>query len=420
MTLHSFSATTNSPAAASTDLVLSGNTLYGFGTDGDAGPGVIFQINTDGSGYADFYRFVPFTAGSVSVLVSNTLYGTTASGGSLGQGTVFSLAPIPVIAPLITGQPTGKTNIAGSTAMFSVTATGTAPLFYQWFKENATIAQQTNSSLKLTGVSDADAARYSVVVTNSVGSVTSNPAMLSVLDSPQIASQPLSRTNIAGSTAGFTVIATGTGPLSYQWFKGTSMIPKQSTSTLTLTNVADADAASYSVGISNQVGKVNSAAAKLTVVDPPIITAQPVTQMSVVGATALFNVVASGTRPLSYQWYKGVNPIPQQTSSTLKLVNVSPSDAAQYSVVVTNTAGTVRSALVTLAVIDHPSIIFMTSGSNAVLMWLTNFTGFTLQSTSNLGSPTWTAVSPSPVIINEQNTVTNSVSGARQFFRLAR
>jgi hypothetical protein len=293
-------------------------------------------------------------------------------------------------------------------------------LFYQWFKENATIAQQTNSSLKLTGVSDADAARYSVVVTNSVGSVTSNPAMLSVLDSPQIASQPLSRTNIAGSTAGFTVIATGTGPLSYQWFKGTSMIPKQSTSTLTLTNVADADAASYSVGISNQVGKVNSAAAKLTVVDPPIITAQPVTQMSVVGATALFNVVASGTRPLSYQWYKGVNPIPQQTSSTLKLVNVSPSDAAQYSVVVTNTAGTVRSALVTLAVIDHPSIIFMTSGSNAVLMWLTNFTGFTLQSTSNLGSPTWTAVSPSPVIINEQNTVTNSVSGARQFFRLAR
>ena len=198
------------------------------------------------------------------------------------------------------------------------------------------------------------------------------------------------------------------------------MMPKQSGATLTLTNVSDADAANYSVVITNQVGKVTSAAAKLTVIDAPIITGQPVSRAVVVGGTALFTVVASGTPPLSYQWYKGVNPIPQQASSTLKLVNASPADAAQYSVVVTNTAGSVRSTLANLTVIDHPSIIFTTSGSNAVLMWLTNFTGFTLQSTTNLGSPTWTAVSPAPVIINEQNTVTNPISGSQQFFRLAR
>jgi hypothetical protein len=294
-------------------------------------------------------------------------------------------------------------------------------LFYQWLKNDVTtLPQQMNSSLTLTGVSDADAAQYSVVVTNSVGSVTSNPAMLVVLDAPQITGQPLSRTNIAGSTAIFTATATGTSPLSYQWLKGTSLIPNQPGPNLILTRVSDADAASYSVVVTNQVGKVTSAAAKLTVIDPPIITGQPVNRAIVVGGTAFFTVVASGTPPLNYQWYKGVNPIPQQTSSTLKLVNISPSDAAQYSVVVTNTAGSVTSTLATLTVIDHPSIIFTTSGSNAVLMWLTNFTGFTLQSTTNLGSATWTAVSPVPVIINQQNTVTNRISGDRQFFRLAR
>ena len=177
MTLHSFRAPTNGPATSPNELALSGNTLYGFG--GDPGASV-FQVNTDGSGFAVLHSFAVDSGGSASVLVSNTLYGTTGSAGSLGKGTLFSLAPIPVIAPLITSQPTGRTNTAGSTAIFSVTATGTAPLFYQWLKEDATLAQQTNSSLKLAGVSDADAARYSVVIANSVGSVTSNPAMLIV------------------------------------------------------------------------------------------------------------------------------------------------------------------------------------------------------------------------------------------------
>ena len=112
--------------------------------------------------------------------------------------------------------------------------------------------------------------------------------------------------------------------------------------------------------------------------------------------------------------------MPQQSSSTLRLVNVLTSDAAQYSVVVSNTAGAVRSRPATLAVIDRPWIFLTTSASNRVLMWLTNFTGFTLQSTTNVGSPAWSTVSSTPAVVNEQYTVTNPVSGSQMFFRLAK
>ena len=56
---------------------------------------------------------------------------------------------------------------------------------------------------------------------------------------------------------------------------------------------------------------------------------------------------------------------------------------------------------------------------NVILSWPTNFTGFTLQSTTNLASPDWTTDFPAPVVVNGQNTVPNPISGGPQFFRLA-
>jgi len=59
------------------------------------------------------------------------------------------------------------------------------------------------------------------------------------------------------------------------------------------------------------------------------------------------------------------------------------------------------------------------SGANANLRWPTNAIGFTLRSTTNLVSPSvWTTVSPDPVVVNGQNTVTNPISRAQQFYRL--
>jgi hypothetical protein len=85
------------------------------------------------------------------------------------------------IAPAITTQPASQTVIAGQTAAFSVTATGTAPLSFQWQKNGANIIGATSSSYATPATTAADSgAKFSVVVSNSAGTATSTNATLTV------------------------------------------------------------------------------------------------------------------------------------------------------------------------------------------------------------------------------------------------
>mgnify|MGYP003342195808 CR=1 FL=1 len=93
--------------------------------------------------------------------------------------TVALVATASGVPPSITAQPVGQTVVAGSTATFSVTATGTAPLSYQWFYNGTNLlAGATNTVLALANVQTNQAGSYTVVVTNAYGSVTSAPASL--------------------------------------------------------------------------------------------------------------------------------------------------------------------------------------------------------------------------------------------------
>src|SRR5207247_10710665 len=73
----------------------------------------------------------------------------------------------------------------------------------------------------------------------------------------------------------------------------------------------------------------------------------------------------------------------------------------------------------------RPQLTITPSGAYVILTWPTNvagfdYTGYTLQSTTNLASPAvWTAVAPGPVVIDGQNAVTNLISGTQQFYRLS-
>lgn len=343
--LHNFAAAgivpTNSDGfPSSSGLALVGNKLYGTALyGGSAGQGTVFQLNTDGSGFQVLHHFAGGNDGGYPgnglVVVSNKLYGVTWGGGASGNGTVFSLALTPASAPLITSQPSSRTNIAGTTASFGVVASGTAPLSYQWLKGTNALSQQNGSTLSLTNVSDADASTYSVIVSNAAGTVTSEPATLTVIDPPVIAKQPLSQTNVIGSTASFSVVATGTGPLNYQWFKG---------------------------------------------------------------ATAL----------------------PQQKGSNLTLIKLSYADAGTYHAVVTNIVGSITSTPATLTVINLPRLTVGSTLTNFILTWPSDASGFTVQSTTNLGPhAVWTTNnSPEPFMVNGQNTVTSRISGPQRFFRL--
>src|SRR5258707_179189 len=125
------------------------------------------------------------------------------------------------VAPSITTQPASRTVTAGQPAAFTVAATGTAPLTYQWKKNGTAISGATSSSYTTPATTSSDnGAQFTVTVSNSAGSVTSNAATLTVSAAavaPSITTQPASQTATAGQTAAVTGGATGTTPPNHQW-----------------------------------------------------------------------------------------------------------------------------------------------------------------------------------------------------------
>ena len=259
-------------------------------------------------------------------------------------------------APSISSQPASKTVTLGQTASFSVTATGTTPLSYQWQKNGAAISGATSSSYTTPATTSTDGgAQFAVVVSNSLGKVTSSSATLTVNSAPSITAQPTSKTVTAGQSATFAVTATGSAPLSYQWQKnGTAISGATSTSYTTPAETIADNGAQFSAVVSNTVGSVTSSAAALTVnaaTVAPSITAQPASQTVTAGQTASFSVTVTGTAPLSYQWKKNGTAISGATSSGYTTPATTSSDSgAQFTVAVSNTAGSITSSVATLTV----------------------------------------------------------------------
>src|SRR5207244_3483456 len=166
----------------------------------------------------------------------------------------------------ISGQPQSVTNLAGTTATFFVTATGTPPLAYQWlFNSTIALAGATNADLILTDVQSITAGGYSVVVTNVEGLATSGVATLTVLTPPKLIRQPANKTASLFADATFRVTANGDAPLSYQWrFNDGDLIGMTNTA-LTVTNVQRANAGNYSVVVTNLSGSLTSQVATLTI-----------------------------------------------------------------------------------------------------------------------------------------------------------
>jgi Immunoglobulin domain/Immunoglobulin I-set domain len=285
-------------------------------------------------------------AAGYSVTVSN----------ALGTATSTAATLTVAVPPAIVTAPASATVIAGSNISFTVTASGTAPLAYQWLKNNSAIAGATSATLTLNNVTSANAANYSVTVTNAVGSVTSAAATLTVLVPPAITTQPASISVAQGNAATFTAAASGTAPLSFQWLKNGAPIAGANSNVLSLAAVTANDAANYSVVVTNIVGSIASSSATLTVLVPPAIVTAPAAATVLAGGSATFTVTASGTAPLTYQWLKNNSAIAGATSATLALNNVASADAANYSVTVVNAAGSVTSAAAALTVNSPPSI----------------------------------------------------------------
>ncbi|HOX55287.1 MAG TPA: immunoglobulin domain-containing protein [Candidatus Paceibacterota bacterium] len=245
-------------------------------------------------------------------------------------------------SPLIVVQPQNQSVVVGNGVTFSVTAQGVLPLTYQWRFNGADISGATLSSYTKNPVQPADAGIYSVVVANAYGSIVSAGATLTVLVPPSIITQPASQTVDQDGAVSFSVAATGTAPLTYQWRFNDANISGATLSSYTKSNVQPADAGGYSVVVNNIAGSATSANALLTVSPSPSITTQPLSQLVGLGSTVNFAVAATGTGPLTYQWRKnGVDLINDGifsgvTTTTLTLTGVQRTDSGTYSVLVSN------------------------------------------------------------------------------------
>src|SRR5277367_610605 len=320
------------------------------------------------SGLTTPNTIVPGANATLKVSFSPTAAGTDSgsititSNDPLTPTTIITLAgtatSVPV-APTITTQPANQTVAAGQPATFTVVAAGTAPLGYQWQKNGANIAGATGASYTTPATATTDSgSTFRVVVSNAVGSVTSNAATLTVTTAavaPTITTQPVNQTVTAGQTATFAVVAAGTAPLSYQWQKNGANIAGATGASYTTPATATTDNGStLRVAVSNTAGSVTSNAATLTVnaaVVAPTITTQPVNQTVTAGQTATFTVVAGGTAPLNYQWQKNGANIAGATGASYTTPATATTDSGStFDVVVSNTAGSVTSNAATLTV----------------------------------------------------------------------
>jgi len=368
--------------------------FYGITTSGGAtGDGTIFQF-TPGAGTGFVVWFNKSlgqqngnNGGYYNSAVSAGLtqgaggfYGTAPGGGANGNGTVFSLTGSSLngnYPPSIGASPASVTAGVGSDVTLTVSASGTAPLSYQWKKNGAVLGNSgshvtgaSTPSLTLTGLTLTDAGSYVVVVKNNYGSATSAVAVVTVVPPPSITSQPPATTNIGqGQMLSLTVGAGGTGPFTYQWTSNRvnltdgGNVSGSATSNLVINPAVAADSGSYAVMLANAFSATNSRVSAVTVGIGPGITTPPASTNGLVGSNVTLTVTASGTAPLHYQWIKnGTTPLANgvsvtgATSNMLTLRTLTLANTGSYAVVVTNIFGKATSMVAVLTVRQGPII----------------------------------------------------------------
>jgi hypothetical protein len=194
------------------------------------------------------------SAGSYDCVVTESLLSTTttSSAATLSVNTLAS----------ITGQPSSLSRCVGTSATFTVTATGDG-VSYQWKKDGSNISA-TNPSYTISTVAVGDAGSYTCVLTGTCNQVTSDAAILTVTTIPVITTEPASASKTLGDNVTFSVTASGT-VTGYQWSKDGSPIYLATNSTYSLTNLAYANAGTYTVLVTGTCGTDGSANAVLTV-----------------------------------------------------------------------------------------------------------------------------------------------------------
>ncbi len=334
------------------------------------------------------------------------------------------------LAPAITVQPQSQMALPGTNVTFSVTASGYAPLSYQWSVNNTNISWATNATMTLTNVQLADSGNYAVLVTNIYGSAQSSNAVLTVEKFPNITAQPTNQAVYAGDNVSFSVMATGTSPLSYQWLFNNTNIDGATNATLALANVQVSQAGDYAVVVTNFAGSVTSSNALLTVnplnhfswnsvptprfVNVPFtvtLTAQDPTNGTDLAFTNA--VLLSATNGLAISPVISGNFTQGVWSGTVVIAQ------AASNVVLQADDGLGHAGLANaFNVVVRPALGFQMSSSTMLFHWPASYSAFTLEFSGTLSPTAWAVVPISPVQIGDQYVVPVQMTETNGFYRL--
>jgi uncharacterized repeat protein (TIGR03803 family) len=383
--LHSFTALdasfyTNSDGAnPDNDLILSNNTLYGTAYQGgSSNNGVVFRVNTDGTGFTNLHSFTDsygdYPVGGL-ILSGNILYGTTDVGGSAGNGTVFAV----------------NTDGTGFTNLYSFSA--------------------ISSHLGTTLVTNSDGANPDsglVLSGSTLYGTTSQGGM-----NGWFANGSNGYNGSYGSGTVFKINTDGTGFTNLHSFAAatpnpTSIFHGWTNSEGTTPYAGLIVLGNTLYGTANNGGSSGNGTVFALNTDGT-------------GFTVLYNFTAGSINSsATYTNSDGAGPYWNLNLSGNILYGTTTSGGI-YGKPYLGAAGSGDGTLFSLT-LPRPLLTIIRSTANVILSWPTNAAGlsFTLQSTTNLVSPAvWTSVSPASAVVSGQNTVTNPISGAQQFYRLS-
>jgi hypothetical protein len=308
------------------------------------------------------------------------------------------VGPVP---PRIVVAPADQSILVGAAVSFSVTASGSAPLTYQWRFNGSNILGATSSAYSITSAASNHIGVYSVVVSNAVGSATSRDASLNLVTELTLG-VALDADNLVWATSGnglwipqttntcngiaaqsgvighnqnslLSTVVSGPGTLSFWWRVSSESCCDYLE--FAIDNVVQASIAgdqkwsqrSYRIETGNKTISWNyrkdgsvvtgSDRAWLDLVSfvpdgptPPTISQQPTNAIVLLGGSAIFNVGVNGTMPFSYQWLRNGTNAVGISASTLTINNVASNHLGVYTVVITNAYGSVTSAPVSLTI----------------------------------------------------------------------
>ena len=190
---------------------------------------------------------------------------------------------------------------------------------------------------------------------------------------PSVVSGPANADLLSGANVRFGAVAMGKPFPAFAWTKDDTAVPSANASRLDVMSVGTNDEGSYQVIVTNAGGTASSEAATLTILGAqsvPQITTNPSSQSATAGADLLLEVVATGEGGLTYQWYRNGSPITGAIGTTLMISGIQPGAAGNYSVVVTNDAGSATStpAVITVETVATAPEIVVQPNDQAVAL----------------------------------------------------